>query len=231
LPEVGVVSNLSRRALSGFVNFQVFLGFVLFLPAWSLDFWQAWLYWALFGVLSLAVLVYFLEHDPKLIGRRMEVGPGAEARGRQKVLQAIASLLLCTTYVVAGLDHRLGWSSIPVPLVLAADALVIAGFLGFFLTFRANSYTAATVRVEEGQGVISSGPYRLVRHPLYAASMLLFLATPVALGSSRAILPAVLLCLVIVLRLLDEERLLSAQLAGYDAYRLKVRYRLIPLVW
>src|SRR5262249_38357013 len=130
-----------------------------------------------------------------------------------------------------GLDHRLGWSSIPVPLVLAADALVIAGFLGFFLTFRANSYTAATVRVEEGQGAISSGPYRLVRHPLYAASMLLFLATPVALGSSRAILPAVLLCLVIVLRLLDEERVLSAQLAGYDAYRRKVRYRLIPLVW
>lgn len=225
------MSDLSKRALAGYIKFQLFLALLLFLPAWSLHFWEAWLYWTLFGALSLAVMLYFLKYDPQLVARRLEVGPGAETRKSQKILQAVASLLLCAMYVIPGFDHRRHWSAVPLPLVLSADAMVITAFLGFFLTLRANSYACGTVRVEEGQRVISSGPYRFVRHPLYAASLLLFLATPVALGSPWALLAAVPLCLVIVLRLQDEERVLSTQLAGYDEYRRKVRHRLIPLVW
>lgn len=225
------MGDLSRKALGGFFKFQMFLALLLFLPAWSLRFWEAWVYWTLFSASVLLITLYFLKHDPDLIGRRLEVGPGSEPEKGQKIIQAIASLLTCALFLIPGFDHRLHWSAVPIPIVLSADVLVASGFLIIFFVFRKNSHTAGVVKVEAGQQVISTGPYRLVRHPMYAGSMLLFLATPFALGSSWALLAAVPLCGVIVVRLLDEERFLSAHLPGYDAYRRKVRYRLIPVVW
>ena len=225
------MSDLSRRAIRGLVRFQLFLAILLFGPAWSLRYPEAWLYWLLFSLSLLSITLYFLKHDPALVERRMAAGPRAEPRRRQQVIQAIASVLACALLVVASLDHRWGWSWVPFPAVLVGDALVILGMVVFFRVFRENSYTASTVRVEARQPVISTGPYACVRHPLYAGSFLLFLGTPLALGSLSALLPALLLAGVIVVRLLDEEQYLSQNLPGYEAYRKQVRHRLIPYVW
>jgi protein-S-isoprenylcysteine O-methyltransferase Ste14 len=225
------MSELSRRALAGVIKFQAFLALMLFLPSWSLRYWEAWIYWALFSLSVLIITLHFLRHDPGLIERRLEVGPGAEPTRSQRIIQAIAGALFCALFLFAAIEHRLRGSRVPVPVVLSADGLVLLAFLIIFLVFRENSHTAGVVRVEAGQCVIATGPYRLVRHPMYAGSALLFLATPLALGSPWALTLAVALCGVMVARLVDEERLLSANLPGYDDYRRKVRYRLMPMVW
>jgi protein-S-isoprenylcysteine O-methyltransferase Ste14 len=225
------VSELSRRALAGVIKFQAFLALVLFLPSWSLRYWEAWIYWALFSISVLIITLYFLRHDPGLIERRLEAGPGAEPARSQRIIQAIASVLFCALFILAAIDHRLHGSQVPIPVVLSADGVVLLGFLIVFLVFRENSHTGGVIKVEANQQVISTGPYRLVRHPMYSGSVLLFLATPLALGSPWAMIVAVALCGVVVARLVDEERLLSANLPGYDEYRRKVRYRLLPLVW
>ena len=178
---------------------------MLFLPAWTLRFWEAWIYWILFSSSVLFITLFFLKHDPRLIARRLEVGPGAEKERSQVILQTISSLLLLSLYVIPGLDHRFHWSTVPAPVVLSADLLVVLGFLIIFLVFRENSYTSGVVKVEAGQQVIATGPYRLVRHPMYSGSSLLFLATPFALGSPWALVAAVPLCGVMVVRLLDED--------------------------
>jgi protein-S-isoprenylcysteine O-methyltransferase Ste14 len=225
------VSTIARRAVRGLVFFQVALAGLLFLPAWSLRFWQAWGYWTLFAVSTLSITLYFLKHDPDLVARRLAAGPGAEPQPSEKIIQGIASVLWCALCVVPGCDHRWHWSAVPTALVLAGDLVVGAAFLGMFRVFRENSYAASVIRVEARQRVIATGPYRFVRHPMYAAGLLMFVATPLALGSWWALLVAVPLGGVIVMRLLDEERYLSAHLPGYEAYRGQVRSRLIPGVW
>jgi protein-S-isoprenylcysteine O-methyltransferase Ste14 len=225
------VSKLSRRALVGVLKFQAFVALLLFLSSWTLRYPEAWIYWALFCISVLAITLHFLRRDPGLIARRLEVGPGAEPARSQRIIQAVAGALFVALFVVAGLDYRFHGSVVPMPLVLAADGLVLLAFLIIFLVFRENSHTGGVVRVEAGQRVIATGPYRWVRHPMYAGSALLFLATPPALGSTWALVVAVALCAAMVVRLLDEERILSADLPGYDDYRREVRHRLVPRVW
>lgn len=225
------MSDLAKQAISGLVRFQLLFALLLFLPAWPLFFWQAWLYWTLMTAAGLGMALYFLKYNPALVARRLEVGPGAEAQRSQQIIQTIASVLGCAMFVVAALDHRFRWSDVPVPIVLVANAIVMLGMLIVFRTMQANSFTAGTVRVEENQPVISTGPYAWVRHPMYAGSVLGYLATPLALGSLWAFVPAVLFCGVIGVRLLFEERYLLENLPGYDAYRQKVGSRIIPYVW
>ena len=180
----------------------------------------------------LAITVYFLEHDPALIERRLHVGPAAERERSQQIIQTVASALTCAVFIVPGLDHRFGWSPQLDPRwPIGGDAMAAAGFLMMFLAFRENTHAAATVGVEQGQRVVSSGPYRVVRHPMYAGAVLLFLATPVALGSLWGLIPATALVGVIAVRLLDEERYLAAHLPGYTSYCETVTTRLLPGVW
>jgi protein-S-isoprenylcysteine O-methyltransferase Ste14 len=225
------MDDLTKKVFAGLARFQVALGLMIFLPARSLTYWQGWLYWLLFGALCVAVTLYFLRHDRELIARRMQAGPGAETEPRQKLILTFASVALIAMYVVSALDYRFGWSSVPTWLVLTGDALVVLSFYGFFLTFRENSFAAATVRVESEQRVISSGPYAVVRHPMYTAALALMLGTPLALGSLWGLIPAALLCTTIVWRLLDEEAYLARNLPGYTDYQHKVRTRLVPGLW
>lgn len=225
------MDNLTRRTLAGLAKFQFFLALVIFLPAWSLRYWQGWLYWLVFGLMCLVLGLYFAWHSPALVARRMEAGPTAEKEPRQKLILWCASAALIALYAVSGLDYQFGWSSIPAWLVLIADLVVILGFCGFYFTFRANAYAAATITVENAQPVISSGPYASVRHPMYTAAIILFAATPVALASWWGLVPAVMLAAAIVWRLLDEEAYLTHHLAGYVEYQRRVRARLIPGVW
>ena len=225
------MDDLAKRMVVGLAKFQLFLALVIFLPAWTLRYWQGWLYWLIFGLACFVLGLYFARHHPALVARRMEAGPKAEKEPRQKLILWCASATLVALYVVCGLDHRFGWSSVPSSLVLIADLLVILSSYGFFITFRANEYAASTVTVETGQPVISLGPYAVMRHPMYTAAIILYVATPVALASWWGVAPAAVLAAVIVWRLIDEEAYLAKHLAGYADYQSRVRARLVPGIW
>ncbi len=224
-------ASLAARSFAGLAFLHVVLAIALFVPAGTLRWWQAWAYLGVFLGATLAITVHFLRRDPELIGRRLAAGPGAERRPLQKVVQSVASALFVGVFALSGLDRRYGWSAIPGAASLAADLLVAAGFAIVFLVFRENSHTSATVEVSAGQRVVTTGPYRHVRHPMYAGALLLLVATPPALGSLAALPLVAALAGVLVVRIADEERLLSAALPGYGAYRRQVRFRLVPHVW
>ena len=225
------MNSLTKKSILGLIQLQVILALLLFVPAGTIRWWQGWVYWAVFGGTCAAITAYFLKYDPALVERRMATGPTAERETSQKIIQAIAGLMFFMLMIVPALDHRYHWSKVPSHIVVAGDALVIAALLGFFLVMRENSFAASTIQVEAAQRVISTGPYRFVRHPMYAAGTLLFVGSAFALGSLWALIMAVGVCAAMVARLLDEERFLSANLQGYDDYRRSVRYRLIPMVW
>ncbi len=225
------MSNLRREVGLGLARLQVIMMLLIFIPAGTLRFWQGWLFSAVFLASVVFLTFYFLKRDPHLIENRMKAGPGAEQQTSQKIIQAFTGTLAAILVIVPGLDHRYHWSSVPAAIVIIANALVLLGFLITYRVFEENSFAASIIKVEAEQRVISTGPYRLVRHPMYAGGALLLLATPLALGSLWALPIAAAIIIAIVVRLLDEERYLSANLPGYEAYCREVRYRLIPLVW
>jgi protein-S-isoprenylcysteine O-methyltransferase Ste14 len=222
---------LTAKTFAGFANLLVILGLSLFLPAWSLDFLEAWVFLIVFFVPVLVISVYFLRHEPELIERRLKAGPSAEKRTSQKIIQSLASLFFILMFLVPGFDHRLHWSHVPPILVIAADIVVLLGFWIVFLVFKENRYTSAVVEVAAEQQVITTGPYAVVRHPMYSGALLLLFSAPIALGSWWALPLFLPMFVVIVLRLLDEERFLLQSLPGYEEYCRKVQYRLIPRIF
>ena len=227
----GGTGNLQRTVVLGLARLQIIVMLLIFIPAGTLHFWQGWLFSMIFLASVVLLTFYFLKRDPHLIENRMEAGPGAEQQRNQKIIQAFTGTMAIALVVVPGLDHRFHWSSVPAPIVILADAVIVLGFLIIYRVFRENSFAAGTIKVEAEQRVISTGPYRLVRHPMYAGGALLLFATPPALGSLWGLAVAVAINAGIVVRLLDEERYLSANLPGYDAYCREVTCRLVPLVW
>src|SRR5262249_23432205 len=157
---------IAKKATAGGITLLLVMGLMLFLPAGTIRFWQGWCYWIVFGASVLVITIYLLRHDPDLVARRTHAGPIAEPEPIQKLIQAIASALFCALLIVAGLDHRHQWSSVPVPLVLAGDILVAISFAIIFIVFRENRYAASVVQVEKGQQVISNGLYEHIRHPM-----------------------------------------------------------------
>ena len=225
------MQELTKKAVTGLIWLQIIMAIMLFAPAWTLHFWEAWFFWLLFSVLSAVVSFYFLKHDPGLVESRLKVGPTAEHEQSQKIIQTLTAILWCALVIVPGIERHFHSSRIPVALVLSGNALVALGYYIVFLALRENSWAASIIEVRPGQSVISTGPYGIVRHPMYSGGVLMILATPLALGSLWAFVCAVLLCSVIAARLLDEERYLLRNLPGYEGYCRKVRYRLIPHVW
>ena len=219
------------KALFGLAFLLGVVAAALLGAAGTLDYWQAWAFLATFGAVTLAITVYLAVRDPALLARRTKAGPLAEPTRVQQVIQSIASLAFLAVFVIAGLDHRFAWSHVPGAIAAVGDALVAIGLAIVALVFRANTYTSATVQVEREQVVISSGPYAVVRHPMYAGAFVMLLGVPLSLASWFAAPALVPLVAVIVVRLLDEERVLARELAGYDDYRQRVRSRLIPGVW
>jgi protein-S-isoprenylcysteine O-methyltransferase Ste14 len=222
---------LTKRALASTLWFHLALAALIFGSALSLRFWQGWLFWFVFLACSLTITLYFLRHDRALIERRLNAGPTAEREKTQKLILWFAVVAIVAAIVVPGLDHQLGWSAVPVPVVLAGDVLVILGYVICFLVFRANSFASAIVEVGPDQRVITTGPYALVRHPMYAGALLIFFGAPLALGSWWGLVPSVALTGVIVWRLLDEEKYLERNLPGYREYQQRVRWRLVPRLW
>ena len=228
---IDFVATLAAKTTLGFANLIFLLGVVLFVPAWTLRFWQAWLYLFLFAASSAAITIYLWKHDQALLSRRAKAGPTAEKTRPQQVIQLFASLGFLAIIVVPSLDHRFSWSHVPLWLVLVGDLLIVLGFYIVFRVFCVNTFTAATVEVIEQQTVISTGPYALVRHPMYCGALVMLLGTPLALSSWWGLVPFVFMVVVIVARLLDEEKLLFGNLSGYPEYAARVKYRLMPFVW
>jgi protein-S-isoprenylcysteine O-methyltransferase Ste14 len=225
------MNNLASKTILGFVQLIVMLGLFLFVPAWTFDFWQAWLYLFAFAMSSAFITIYLWKKDPKLLERRVIAGPSAEKEKSQKLIQVFASLAFIGLMIFPSLDHRFSRSDVPVFVVIVGDALVALGFFMVFLVFKENTFTAATIEVAPDQKVISTGPYAIVRHPMYAGALIMLWGTPIALGSWWALLMDIPMTFVIVWRLLDEEKFLTKNLPGYNEYCQNVRYRLIPSLW
>ncbi len=223
--------RLLLRAVLGLGQLAAAMGAALFLPAWTLRWWQAWLLLIVFCGASLAITLRLLAHDPELLERRVRGGPAAEKQRRQQAIQAVAGLAFLATCVVPALDRRFGWTHAPSALALAGDAIVALGFWIVWRVFEANTYTSATIEIAREQRVITTGPYALVRHPMYSGGVLVVLGMPFALGSFVGLAPVVVLVAGIVARLLEEERFLAEHLPGYEAYRTTTRWRLVPRVW
>ncbi len=201
---------------------------LIFIPAGTLDYWEAWLYLAILFAPMIFVLLYLLKNDPELLERRMRI---REKESQQKQIMYVGVPLFILIYMLPGLDKRFGWSDTPAAAVLLADLFVLLGYALIFIVFRENSYAARTIAVDPGQKVISSGPYAFVRHPMYLGALLLYILSPLALGSYWGMIPTLLLIPLFVSRIRSEENVLTRDLPGYDAYRQKVRYRLLPGVW
>ena len=223
--------SLIARSIAGLVFLLGMLGLALFASAGTLNYWRAWLYLAVFGICVVLITLYLALKDRRLLESRLSVGPAAERQRSQQVIQGLASIFFLLVYIVAGLDHRFDWSHVAPVLSVLSDLLVALGLFVVFLVFRENTYTSAIIELADRQRVVSSGPYHFVRHPMYSGALLMLLFTPWALGSWWAIPLVLPLALVIVARLIDEEKFLAAGLPGYDDYRRRVRYRLIPWVW
>jgi protein-S-isoprenylcysteine O-methyltransferase Ste14 len=219
------------RAFANLLLFLLALAVLLFLPAWSLTYLEGWIFIGLLGALSTAITFYLAVYDPQLLERRLKAGPGAEQERSQKIIQLMTSTMLCAMAAVAGFDHRWHWSDVPLSVVVIGDVAFVLAFALIFVVFRENTYTSGVIEIAEGQQVISSGPYAIVRHPMYTGGIVFMLAAPLMLGSWWALIPAVVVCAGIVVRLLDEERFLATNLPGYADYRQRVHWRLVPGIW
>jgi len=223
--------ELTTRALKRTAVFLVVLAAIIIVPAWSWHYWQGWLYWIVFSACTLSSGAYFLRHSPALVARRMSAGPTAETRSAQKVIQTFVSVFMTLTFLFPALDYHFGWSSLPPWVAIAGDVFVVVGYGIMVLALNENSHAASTVVVEENQPVVSSGPYGIVRHPMYSGALVMLLATPIALGSLWGLVFAAASVGGLIWRLLDEEGFLRDRLPGYADYCRRNRHRLIPWLW
>jgi protein-S-isoprenylcysteine O-methyltransferase Ste14 len=225
------MSQLNAKAWLGFIWLNAVMGLLLFASAGTIRYWQGWVYLAIFSGSSFFITLYLMKRDPALLARRLRGGPAAEKEKTQKLIMLFASIGFIALLIVPALDYRFEWSAVPLYAVIAGDVLVATGFYIIFLVYKENPFTSATIEIAADQKVISTGPYALVRHPMYAGSFPMCLGTPLALGSWWGLLALTAMMPFLIWRLLDEERFLSKNLPGYTEYRTQVRWRLIPGVF
>jgi protein-S-isoprenylcysteine O-methyltransferase Ste14 len=209
----------------------VLFGVLVFWPAGTFDYWQAWVFLAVFGAVSFGPSMYWALRRPEVLQRRMHAGPMAETRPAQKVATVGITATVVALLVVSALDHRFGWSQVPTPVVVVGDALVAVGLGMAMMVVNQNNYAASTITVEADQPVISTGLYGIVRHPMYAFALIMIAGMPLALGSYWGLVTTVPAVAVLALRIDDEEKMLRQELTGYRDYTQKVHYRLLPYVW
>lgn len=221
-------SKLVKAAIIRFGLGMIVIPLMLILPAGTIYYWHAWVYCGILFTPMIIAVAYFIRTDPELLERRLRA---REKEKAQFVIILFSSIFILAAFLLPGFDFRFGWSKVPVWLVILSDVMVLMGYIGFVAVLRFNSYAGRTVEVETGQKVITTGPYALVRHPLYSAYSLIIIFTPLALGSYVA-LPFFLTAVpFLVLRILNEEQVLRRDLAGYTEYCQKTKYHLIPYIW
>jgi protein-S-isoprenylcysteine O-methyltransferase Ste14 len=223
--------RLFLRILRSAVIGLLICGALIFIPAGTFAYWQGWAFIAVFTISNIIIGIYLTLKDPVLLERRKKVGPMAEKRPLQKIIISLCFAIFLALVIFSVLDWRFGWSQAAPWVSVFGDALVAAGLMAILRVFRENSYGASTIEKMEGQKVIATGPYALVRHPMYVGVLIMAFGVPLALGSRWGLLLALLTLPLLILRIVDEEKMLYGELKGYDAYARGVRYRLLPGVW
>lgn len=220
--------KLLIEALTKFFCGFLLVGLLIFLPAGTLNYGEGWLLMGLlFGPMLIAGFVMLFK-TPDFLAKRLD---GKEKQATQKGVVAFSGLMFLAGFVVAGLDHRFGWSRMPLWVTVAASALFLLSYGLYAEVMRENAYLSRTIKVEEGQTVVDTGLYGIVRHPMYMATIFLFMSMPVILGSWYALLVFACYPAIIIVRLKDEEALLTRELSGYEEYKKKVKYRILPFIW
>ena len=220
-----------KLLIGGLIKFLcglLMVGLLIFLPAGTLAYEKGWLLMAILFVPMLIAGVVMLFKSPAFLEKRLDA---KEKQATQKGVLAFSGLMFIGGFVVAGLDFRFGWSQMPMAVTVIGAVLFLLAYILYAEVMRENAYLSRTVKVEEGQTVVDTGLYGVVRHPMYMATLLLFLVIPLVLGSWYALIPFAFYPAIIIVRLKDEEELLTRELSGYEAYKEKVKYRLIPFVW
>ena len=225
------MTHLNTKAWLSLAVLAIVMGLLLFVPAWTVHYWHAWVYLLIFTCTSTLITLSLMRHDPALLARRMRAGPTAERQPAQRLIMLCTSIGFIALLVVPALDFRFGWSAVPLGGVVVGDVLVVTGFSGIARVYRENTFTSATIEVVKDQQVISTGPYAIVRHPMYASASLYLFGTPLALGSYWGLVVLGAMMPFLLWRLCDEERFLAQHLPGYTAYQQRVRHRLVPGVW
>ena len=220
--------KLILSALTKFILGLTLIGVMLFLPAWTLDYPGAWLFIALLFVPMLIMGIVLAVKAPSLLEKRLN---NKEKEKAQRGVVALSGLMFPLGFVLSALDFRFGWSRVPLWAVIAASVLFLVGYAAYAEVMRENAYLSRTVEVQQGQTVISTGLYGVVRHPMYLATLLMFLPMPLILGSLWGLIPFALYPIIIVIRILNEEKILTEGLRGYAEYKTKIKYRLIPFIW
>jgi protein-S-isoprenylcysteine O-methyltransferase Ste14 len=226
-----MTTKLLLQSLATLVGGVLVLWLLLFLIAGTLDYWQAWVSVPVFMFATTAYGIYLSIRDPALLERRKQAGPGAEQSTLQKIVATLAFGGMVALFVLSALDHRFSWSQMPPLVSWVGDALVVLPYVVYIVVSRENTYIGASIRVEQGQTVISTGPYAIVRHPKYDGDLVLVAGLALGLGSWWALAILAITVPVLVVRILDEERVLAKDLPGYTEYLQTVRYRLVPHLW
>ena len=221
-------ADLIRKLLVRLSFVPLFIIVFTLLPAGTLNYWEVYVYFGILIVPMLFVLMYFLRKDPRFLERRSK---GAEKVKEQKLIQLINLPVFIAAFIIPGLDKRFGWSDIPVEVIIITDIVILLGYLIIFIVFRENSYASRIIEIDKEQKVISTGLYSIIRHPMYLGVLIMYLPTPLALGSYWGLIPMGLLPVALVFRILNEEKVLSEKLEGYKEYCRKTKYRLIPYIW
>ena len=221
-------SKLVRTVLVRLLLVIAILGAMLFLPASTFHYWQAWVYLAILIIPMIFVMIYLIAKDPELLERRMRM---REKETEQRTIIKLSILFFFAAFLIPSFDKRFGWSSVPLEVMIISDAIVVGGYLLFALVLRENRYASRIIEVEKKQKVITTGPYAFVRHPMYSGVLLMYGFSPLALGSYWGMIPNALLVLLIVARIRNEEEVLKQELEGYMEYTQKVKYRLAPGIW
>ena len=224
--------NLKLKTFGGFLFLFVLMFAVLFIPAGTFKYWQAWAYLGIFFLGAFASTIYLMKNDPKLLERRTKAGPIAEKETSQKIIQTITALGFIAMLVLPALDYRFHWwPQVPFFAEIIGDALVAIGFIIIFIVFKQNSFASATIEIAPEQKVVSAGLYSFVRHPMYMGALILFIGMILSLGSWWGLVAFLLMLPALIWRIFDEEKFLTKNLPGYAEYKNKVRYRLVPFIW
>ncbi|MHA7662445.1 methyltransferase family protein [Mycolicibacterium sp. HS_4_1] len=223
--------KLAMQALASAVLGIIFFAVLLCVPAGTIHYWQAWVFIAVFMIATMGPSMYLAVKHPEALARRMHGGPKAETRPVQKLVMWAVLTSVFATGVVSALDWRFGWSSVPTAVVVLGNAVVGVSLVAAQWVVIQNNFAGASISVEAGQPVISTGLYGIVRHPMYICALIMMFATPLALGSYWGLVPVIASAPALMIRIFDEEKMLRAELPGYIDYTHKVRYRLLPYVW
>jgi protein-S-isoprenylcysteine O-methyltransferase Ste14 len=220
--------QLLGLAMARFIPGIIVISFLLFIPAGTIGYWNAWLFMGVLFIPMLFVIAYLMIRDPDLLSKRMNTN---EKEKTQKKVVLLTSLIFLSAFIISGLDYRFQWSEVPLTLVIISAFIVLTGYIIFFLVMRQNSYASRVVEIQENQRVIDTGLYAIVRHPMYTAAIMMFVFMPLVLGSFYALIPMIIFPVQMGTRMKNEELILEKGLEGYTEYKKKVRYKIIPFLW